>query len=246
MNAPDYQRPTGGTPWAAQPAHPQAPDGWPPPPTTTWAPPSPPPAPAPGSSTPAPHPYPANYGPPPTTWQQAPVTRPGHLAPHWKRAAAWLLDQLPQLGVIVSFVAAVAWMSAQAGPPEQQGNDNAWGYMILGAMGLWMGLAAVVWLITFIVNACLRQGRTGQTWGKRRMGLATVSKVTGRPAGAGAMAGRHGIRAAANLVFPGVGFAVVILPALFTANRATLSDLAAGTIVVELPDAAPGDQVSRG
>ncbi|MER6140142.1 RDD family protein [Streptomyces sparsogenes] len=62
------------------------------------------------------------------------------------------------------------------------------GSLIVAVPLLAMGGAAVAlfllaW-IGFVVWALVREGRTGQTWGRKRVGLYLVSGRTGRPIGA--------------------------------------------------------------
>lgn len=81
---------------------------------------------------------------------------------------------------------------------EADGSTTGTILMVLGA--LLMG-AAVVCLVAFLIwNSFLRAGRTGQTLGRQKVGIAVVGTETGRPIGAGQMFVRLFLNSLANNV----------------------------------------------
>lgn len=74
--------------------------------------------------------------------------------------------------------------------------DQSAGPVVLAA-GIAVTVAALVWhIVRFIRNYFLRQGRTGQTWGKAKQGIWLLNEAGGTPPGGWSCVGRwllHGI-----------------------------------------------------
>lgn len=108
------------------------------------------------------------------------------------------------------------------------GDDRASGPAVLTA-GIAVTMAAVVWhVVRFIRNSFLRQGRTGQTWGKARTGIWVLQEAGGTPPGAWSCVGRwllHGI----------INQAVYLdyLWPLWDEKNQTLTDKILSTVVVK-------------
>jgi uncharacterized RDD family membrane protein YckC len=157
----------------------------------------------------------------------------GPLAGWGTRVAAYLIDVLVQLVGIVPYVCGVVLFIA--GAPSSKGTYSDYapvkeadttlmvlgGLLVLAGFGLMIGIQ--IWNRTF------KQGRTGQSIGKKTMGIRLVDEGTGQPIGA-AMAF---VRDLAHILdqFAYVGY----LWPLWDAKRQTFADKILGTVVVEVP-----------
>ena len=103
------------------------------------------------------------------------------------------------------------------------GADSGFGglVMIVGYLAM---LAFLVW------NTFLRQGSTGYTIGKEKVGIKLVSEATGQPIGAG-MAFVRQIAHAVDAIICYIGF---LFP-LWDAKRQTIADKLLSTLVVQAP-----------
>jgi len=140
------------------------------------------------------------------------------LAPFGARVVAAALDRLLILGVCLVLGIAAAFLASGAG-------------LIGDGQGIMFVLAALVAVVVFLPTlllAWLEARSGGQTWGKKLMGLRTVSLTGHAPGVAAAL-----VRNLARIIddFPPLW----IVPTL-TASRQRLGDLLAGTcVVVERP-----------
>jgi uncharacterized RDD family membrane protein YckC len=101
--------------------------------------------------------------------------------------------------------------------------------MILGAV---IVLAATVWsLWRLIANYMLDQGRTGYTYGKRKVGIRCVLAVDGQAPGAGVTFGKYVIHALINQCFY-----IDYLWCAWDEKRQTLADKMLNTLVIKQPD----------
>jgi len=164
--------------------------------------------PPPPSGPPPPPPPPGTFGgPPPGYAAYGASAGPGtDYATVWSRFVAKLIDGLIIGGAsIVAF--APAAIALGAGPTrittcsvDDEGfvtvgeEINAICEVPTGAtiaaavlLGL-VGLAAMVWLFVYYFR---REGSTGQTWGRKTMGMRVVDAATGAPIGAGRSFGRY-------------------------------------------------------
>jgi len=107
-------------------------------------------------------------------------------------------------------------------PPD---TGNA-GLMILG--GLLVGVGLLLMLGIQIWNRAFKQGRTGQSIGKKSMGIRLVDEHSGQPIGAGMAFVR-------DLAHTLDGFAYIgYLWPLWDSKRQTFADMILGTVVVEV------------
>jgi uncharacterized RDD family membrane protein YckC len=133
----------------------------------------------------------------------------------WRRFAAYLLD-LSLLVPIFVLAATRTWMLLHISPDEIQ---SLRGDVIEILLVTWLALLAVT-----TYNRWWRQGVTGQSWGKRIMGLRLVRAIGGQPIGPRAAFLRD--------VFNGF-IAVGPVLALIHPLGQTLGDIAVGAIVCE-------------
>lgn len=176
--------PPPAPPVAAPPAAPEAAYGGPTPPAQPYA------APAPGGGYAAPPPAPggayAGYGQPGGQY----LSPWGEYA-HWGlRVGASLIDGLLSLIGMLFYVAGIPFLVAglpdrqydyQSGTYVDVGDTNA-GLVTVGVILIVLG--ALVMLAINIWNRWIRQGRTGQTVGKKVLGITLVDERTGQPIGA--------------------------------------------------------------
>src|SRR5699024_3923980 len=129
-----------------------------------------------------------------------------------KRVGAYFIDVLPQqlLFMIAMFV--VFFASVAVGMV----------IMLLASLG------GVIWMI---FNRWINAGKTGQSLGKRVMGISLVSAHTGQPIGAGAAFGRDFAHAIDGVILY-IGF---LMP-LWDPQAQTVADKIVDSIVI---DAAP-------
>lgn len=183
----------------------------------------PPPPYAAGSPWPAPPAYVAapNWGP---------------LASWGSRVAAYLIDMLLSMIGFVPYIGGFVLIVAGApspvtdptvsGPGPREAN-TAW--ILAGVLLAVTGLALMVGIQ--IWNRAFRQGRTGQSIGKKVMGLMLIDERTGQPMGA-MMAFVRDLAHALDGFFY-VGF----LWPLWDEKRQTFADKVLGTVVIEVPRA---------
>jgi uncharacterized RDD family membrane protein YckC len=192
-----YPPPPGGT-------NPQPPagGGYPPPPGGAWPPAdAPPPPPPPGGGPFAP---PAAYGPAPGYGYGAAAAKAGF----WARFAALLID-----GVIVGLFSVPALIVINAGPTRtttctvEDGSITEFGEgssLCEVPTGGTIAIAVVLGIAAFVAGvvyyAKLEGGPTGQTVGKKALGIRVVDAATGGPIGTGRGVGRYFARILSALV----------------------------------------------
>jgi uncharacterized RDD family membrane protein YckC len=164
--------------------------------------------PPPGAPPPPPPPPPGGFGGPPPGYAAygAPAGPTNDYASVGARFVAKLIDGLI-LGVATIAAFAPAGVALAAGPTrittcsvDDEGfvtvgeEINAICEVPTGAtiaaavlLGL-VGLAAVVWLYVYYFR---REGSTGETWGRKTMGMRVVDATTGLPIGTGRSFGRY-------------------------------------------------------
>jgi uncharacterized RDD family membrane protein YckC len=146
---------------------------------------------------------PPGYGPGPYGYPAVvptPAQRLGYLdASFWERFAASLLDGLIEgLFMLPVAVALVAWVTASYETESSVCTDDfgrrylcevptgAWVAKLLVSYGVYI-VATVVATIVYRVST---EGRTGQSWGKRVVGVRTIDAQTAQPIGTGRIIGR--------------------------------------------------------
>ncbi|MFJ9785853.1 RDD family protein [Amycolatopsis sp. NPDC101161] len=179
----------------------------------------------PGGQQPFGQPQPGQAPPPygqPSYGQQAPFGQPGtpfgapqNYANWGQRAGALIIDQAP---VIVVYLLAFVLVLAGA---QTVG-------VILYVLG---GLAGIGWAV---YNRWIQQGNTGQSLGKRILGIKLIGEQTGQPIGVGSAF----LRDLCHII-DGLPCYVGYLWPLWDDKSQTFSDKILGTVVVQA-DAAPG------
>lgn len=203
--------PQGSGPFGpARPSSPAVPPAAPP-----EVPPAEPPAAPPAGPSPRWDELPSSYWSPPPG--DEPAVLPGELAPWGLRVVAGLVDALLLFGVFIG-VALVATSFGFTG-----GNARV---MVLG-LGEVAALGYLLWQLT-------AQGRTGQTLGKRAVGLQLVGGQDGRPVGPQRSLARQVLHAVDALPC-GLGY----LRPLWDPDRQTFADKVLGTVVVVVVEGHP-------
>ncbi len=184
------------------------------------------PAPPPGGDYPA-------YGQPPTS----PYTsyQPYSLAPRpdlasWgDRVMAYLLDQLLMAPAWILYIAGFIVLIVNSGTKNSRGvtvGVNAagmtTGMLMLAVSGLFFA-GVGIW------NLWIRQGRTGQSWGKSKRGLYIVGQETGALIGVG----NNILRQLAHVVDSAIY--IGYLWPLWDAHKQTLADKIMKTVVIKVP-----------
>jgi uncharacterized RDD family membrane protein YckC len=141
-------------------------------------------------------------------------------APWNKRVGAFVIDMLVmQVFLLVGFFAGKAIGGG-------------------AAAGAALGLSVFFYsagMVTGFYNKCIRMGKTGQSWGKKALGIRLVFERSHEPIGVGMAVVRECCHVADMLTL-GVGY---LLP-LWDAKRQTLGDKIVKTIVVPaIPAASP-------
>jgi uncharacterized RDD family membrane protein YckC len=138
----------------------------------------------------------------------------GELAGWGARVGASLIDSLITAGPVL-----VGYVSAQAingGEDElRAGAGLVIAIAYLAALGLW------VW------NRVIKQGRTGQSIGKRALGISLIGELSGQPVGAGRAFGRELL----SWLFNNICFLNVLWP-LWDDRQQTWHDKVVSTLVV--------------
>ena len=108
--------------------------------------------------------------------------------------------------------------------------DNGAGVALV-IVGVVAGIAGFVWGIwRFISNYILDQGRTGYTYGKRKVGIKLVVEATGQPTGALSCVGRYFLHGLINQAC----YLDYLWP-LWDDKNQTLSDKILSTIEIQQP-----------
>jgi uncharacterized RDD family membrane protein YckC len=182
---------------------------------------------------PAAYDAPAGYAGPPAYPFGSPW---GPLAGWGTRVLAMLIDSLVQLIGLVPYI--VGLILFVVGAPDSGGYDGTvsdyrpategnTGLMVAGG-----ALALVGFVLMFgiqIWNRAFRQGRTGQSVGKKAMGIKLVDERTGQPIGAG----MSFVRDLAHTL-DGFFYLGYLWP-LWDDKRQTFADKILTTVVVETP-----------
>jgi uncharacterized RDD family membrane protein YckC len=140
------------------------------------------------------------------------------------RAVAYLWDVLylwpTWIALFVSSVVLVVGVVANERDP-----DNGTALIVVGSIGL---AAATIWsIVRQVRNLMIRQGRTGQSWGKAKVGIWVV-KTTGGVPGVGSCVGRYFLHGLINQAF----YLDYLWP-LWDEQRQTLTDKILNTVVIK-------------
>jgi uncharacterized RDD family membrane protein YckC len=158
----------------------------------------------------------------------------GPLAGWGTRVLAMIVDSLLSLVGLIPYIVGVVLVVAglpdsssyetPAGPSAEETNT---GLVIAGVVLAIIGILAM--LAIQIWNRAFKQGRTGQSVGKKVMGIKLVDEHTGQPIGAGMSFVRDIAHALDGFVYLGY------LWPLWDDKRQTFADKILGTVVVETP-----------
>ena len=147
------------------------------------------PPPPPGYGAPPP---PPGYGapPPPQPYAQAMF---GGYASWSQRAGATLWDFVYLWPGWVTGI--VGYLLIIVGAAQGEGG-SAGALIGLGALASLVGAALMIWRT--IINYMLDQGRTGYTYGKRKLGIRTIREQDGQSSGVGSCVARYFLHAIIN------------------------------------------------
>ncbi len=217
------------------PQYPQYPGEQPQQPVPSQPTPPPPPgyaAPPPGYNPPPVGGHPAqNPNVPYTAGQQHPPTYspPAEYATWWSRVGAALIDSLIA-GVILLVPLGVglflAFQSVEIDPvtDEFTGRVSPGGLAVAG-VGLLAYLAFDIW------NRVFRQGRTGQSIGKKAVGIRVAAISHGGPIGVGTAFGRWAVATVAGFILGCLALIDVLWP-LWDDKKQTLHDKVVSSVVL--------------
>lgn len=106
----------------------------------------------------------------------------------------------------------------------------------VNGFGVALAIASVVVALVFnIWNLLIRQGRTGQSLGKKMLGIKVISDRTGEPAGGATMFGRYVIEGLFGFI-PFLPLVDILWP-LWDDRKQALHDKVVHTVVVRAPQA---------
>ncbi|HEV7172502.1 RDD family protein [Pedococcus sp.] len=173
------------------------------------------------------------------TWPGQPAYAPPQswpLASWGSRVGASIIDSLLSMIGLVPYFAGFGLLFA--GAPKPPANDAAYlppdspatgngGLVIAGGVLLLVGLGLMVGIQLW--NRVFRQGRTGQSVGKKAMGLALVSERTSRPIGPW----MSFVRDLAHFL-DGIFYIGYLWP-LWDPKRQTFADKVMETVVIHAP-----------
>ena len=150
------------------------------------------------------------YGQPPPS---AAYSGAGQLAERPQRVLGTLVDLVPMLAIWIPGIILAAIFGA-----------------ISSALGFLVNLVVFVVWLGYWVMQLIKQGNTGQTIGKKIMGLKVISESTGQPIGPGPSV----VRALAHFVDSIICYIGYLFP-LWDPKKQTLADKIMGTVVVTVP-----------
>jgi uncharacterized RDD family membrane protein YckC len=160
---------------------------------------------------------------------QAPAALGGGYAGWGDRAVATLWDLLYMWPALVGYFLGFILLVVGGG---MAANDSSAGtaFIILGGLVL---LAAFAYgIYRYVTNYMLDQGRTGYTYGKRKVGIRTISETTGQPSGVGSCVLRWLLHGLINQVIY-----IDYLWPLWDDKNQTLTDKILSTVVIKQPAA---------
>lgn len=180
----------------------------------------------------APSPFPPPYPGPPYPGSANPYARSPYA--HWlKRVGATLLDSVvPLAGLVPVLIGLPIMHSAMESHTEP---DDTTTTQIANHTVFGVGLAMIIigYLLTLVIgiwNQVYRQGKTGQSLGKKVLGITTVKEHTRQPLGFWVSLWRQVLHIADSLLCY-IGY----LWPLWDAKRQTFSDKIVGAVVLDAP-----------
>ena len=144
------------------------------------------------------------------------------------RVAASLIDSLVSLAGLVVVGVGVVFLAL--GTPEDGSYGSTGGDTALVAVGVIVMVVGYLLSIAISLwNRVFTMGRTGQSVGKKAMGITLIDERTGRPMGAGMCFVRELAHFLDGAIY--IGY----LWPLWDRKRQTFADMIVGTVVVEIP-----------
>ena len=214
---------------------PQPPGGQPaggPPPQPYGAP--PPYAPDPSGQQPNPYAPQGGYGQPPQNpyggAYAVPSLPPDYYASWGDRVIATLWDfvyGLPAFGVVV--LGSVVLIPGAIAADQDQGGLGV-ALLLLGSLVILAGMIWALWRM--IANTIIDQGRTGYTYGKRKVGIRWIGEVQGNSPGIGLAVGKYFLHSVINQFC----YIDYLWPLWDAPKRQTVTDKILSTIVLRQPD----------
>lgn len=165
----------------------------------------------------------------PTPYAEPAAPQPASTYAGWgDRAVATLWDFVYLWPALLTFLVGCALLLgalASSNDYEMTGAGNAVLVAGIGAL-----LISQVWLLVRqIRNYVVRQGRTGQSWGKEKAGIWVVDERTGAAPGWGSCLGRWLLHGLINQAF----YLDYLWPLWDAPKRQTLTDKILGTVVIK-------------
>jgi uncharacterized RDD family membrane protein YckC len=151
--------------------------------------------------------------PPPPGWAPPPPPSSGELADWGQRALGYLVDAAFGIGVVIVGFILAAIIGA-----------------VVHGLGILILFVAYIASFAYWITQLIKQGRTGQTVGKKVVGLKLIYENTGQTVGGGTSV----IRAIAHFVDSLICYIGWLFP-LWDAKRQTIADKIVGTVVVRVP-----------
>jgi len=164
----------------------------------------------------------------PTPYAAPAAPQPTSTYAEWAdRAVAFLWDLLyglPPLGLM--FLSVVPIVAGGVTDDGDGGNGLSIGLFVLGGLMFVGGLVWSLW--RQINNQVVRQGRTGQTWGKAKVGIWVLDQHTGAVPGWGSCLARLFLHGLINQAF----YLDYLWP-LWDPQKQTLTDKILSTVVIK-------------
>ncbi|HMT89692.1 MAG TPA: RDD family protein [Dermatophilaceae bacterium] len=176
--------------------------------------------------------YPA-YGQPPTSpyasYQPYSLAPRPDLASWGDRVVAYLLDQLLMAPAWILYIAGFIVLIVNSGTKNSRGVTVGVNAAGMTAGMLMLAVSGLFFVGVGIWNLWIRQGRTGQSWGKSKRGLYIVGQETGALIGMG----NNILRQLAHIVDSAIY--IGYLWPLWDAHKQTLADKIMKTVVIKVP-----------
>ncbi len=137
-------------------------------------------------------------------------------------------------GIVLMILSTVLFVVGAVADAEDGGGMSGLGVTLMVLGGVVYLAAVVVFIWRFVKNYLLDQGRTGYTYGKRKVGIRLIGEQTGQPVGAGMAFVRYVLHSLISQFF-----LIDYLWPLWDDKSQTLTDKILTTIVVRQPDAGP-------
>ncbi len=179
--------------------------------------------------------YPPQQGYPPAAPPYAGPYQAAGVGPHGQPLASWgdrvvasLIDALYQLPFSLLYVVGAVLATVNGGTRSTRGTVITQGNPGLVLLGITLVIISIIGsLVIGILNQIVAQGRTGQSWGKRRRGLRVLHMQTGQPQSVG----MNFVRQLAHAL-DGMAYIGYLWP-LWDPMRQTFADKIMNTVVVK-------------